>query len=395
MKVISKIEDKRINASNILIEMSIREYLELIEAVIHKNEFQRKRVRSSKTVYALLKEDLKKGCVIPSLVIALPKELDAGNEEYNSDSDSDSDLVNYIKKNKESLLILDGLQRTLTIKDLLDEEASNALVYNKVNNQRIRVELYIGINRLSILYRMLTLNTGQTPMSIRQQIEMLYLDYLGKDIDSIFLIRDKDSKIARNVGEYNFNEIIEGFNAYLDRDPSPMVRNDILDNIKSLENLSSENQNYDLFESYVKAYHKLVFKINELCPSYIELSDEYVENYKSEYFEKTAYKIFKKTQVMSGFGAALGKLVDFGFIKNISEIEDEIKKLALDEPQEFIDRININLVKVKNNSKKIGTAQRDFFMFYFRELFSNEGEFYLDLVKSCDSAYRKYEKQNF
>ena len=50
MKVISKIEDKRINASNILIEMSIREYLELIEAVIHKNEFQRKRVRSSKTV---------------------------------------------------------------------------------------------------------------------------------------------------------------------------------------------------------------------------------------------------------------------------------------------------------------------------------------------------------
>ena len=391
MKVISRINDERINASNVLIEMSIGEYLALIETVVHKNEFQRKRVRSSKTVYALLKEDLKKGCVIPSLVIALPKELDTGNEEYNSDSD----LVNYIKKNKESLLILDGLQRTLTIKDLLDEEASNALVYNKVNNQSIRVELYIGINRLSILYRMLTLNTGQTPMSIRQQIEMLYLDYLDKDIDSISLIRDKDSKIARNVGEYNFNEIIEGFNAYLDRDPSPMVRNDILDNIKSLEKLSSENQNYDLFESYVKAYHKLIVKIDELCPNRFGLSDEYIERYQNEYFEKTAYKIFKKPQVMSGFGAAVGKLVDFDFIKNISEIENKIEKLKLNDPQEFIDKININLVNVKNNSKKIGTSQRDFFMFYFRELFNDETESYLDLVKSCDLAYRKYEKQNF
>ena len=70
MKVISRINDERINASNVLIEMSIGEYLALIETVVHKNEFQRKRVRSSKTVYALLKEDLKKGCVIPSLVIA-------------------------------------------------------------------------------------------------------------------------------------------------------------------------------------------------------------------------------------------------------------------------------------------------------------------------------------
>lgn len=63
---------------------------------------------------------------------------------------------------------------------------------------------------------------------------------------------------------------------------------------------------------------------------------------------------------MSGFGAALGKLVDFEFINNISEIENRIEQLKLDDPQEFIDKMNMNLVKVKNNSKKIGTAQRDF-----------------------------------
>ena len=392
MKIISRIKDERISAINILIEMSIRKYLDLIEEVIDKNEFQRKRVRSSKTVYALLKEDLKKGCVMPPLVIALPEDLDTVSKEYNL---SDNELVKYIEKNKKLLLILDGLQRTLTIKDLLNEEKQNNHISDKVNNQKIRIELYVGINRLSILYRMLTLNTGQTPMSIRQQIEMLYLDYLDNNINGVSLIRDKDNISAKNIGEYDFNQIIEGFNAYLDRDPSPIVRNDILDNIKSLEKLSNENQNYNLFESYVEAYHKLVVKINELCPSNIELSDEYVEKYQNEYFEKSAYKIFKKPQIMSGFGAALGKLVDFEFINNISEIENRIEQLKLDDPQEFIDKMNMNLVKVKNNSKKIGTAQRDFFMSYFRDLFSNESESYLDLLKSCDFTYRKYEKQNF
>lgn len=392
MKIISKIKDERISATNILIEMSVKNYLDLIGEVIDKNEFQRKRVRSSRTVYALLKEDLKKGCVIPPLVIALPEDINTVSEEYDS---LDSDLIPFIEKHKKSLLILDGLQRTLTIKELLGEVSLDNKIYSKVSNLKIRVELYIGINRLSILYRMLTLNTGQTPMSIRQQIEMLYLDYLDKDIDNISLIREKDGKAAKKVGEYNFNEIIEGFNAYLDRDPSPMVRSDILDNIKSLEKLSNENQNYDLFESYVKAYHKLVLKINELCPEQFELSEEYIERYQNELFERSGYKIFQKPQVMSGFGAALGKLVDFDVIKDISEVENKIDRLKLDEPQVFVDKINKNLVSVKNNSKKIGTSQRDFFMFYFRELFNPETDSYLDLVKSCDYAYRKYEIQNF
>jgi hypothetical protein len=95
MKIISRIKDERISAINILIEISIRKYLDLIEEVIDKNEFQRKRVRSSKTVYALLKEDLKKGCVMPPLVIALPEDLDTVSKEYNL---SDNELVEYIEK---------------------------------------------------------------------------------------------------------------------------------------------------------------------------------------------------------------------------------------------------------------------------------------------------------
>lgn len=386
MKAISQIKDGRIDAWNFLLEISIDDYLNLVNDVIDKNDFQRKRVRSSKTVYALLKEDLKLGCIIPPLVIALSN---TAKTDLNMEN-----ISSYVIENKKDLLILDGLQRTLTIKDLLNELSEDSITLDKVKNHKIRLELYVGINRLSILYRMLTLNTGQTPMTLRQQIEMLYMDYLEQQkIPHVSLIRETDSKTARKFGEYNFHEIIDGFNAYLDREPSPMVRSDILDNIKSLEKLSKENQNIDLFESYIQAYHKLLEKILNLSPDEVTLPDEYIE--KNDVFDKTASKIFRKPQVMSGFGAALGKLIDFEVIENIDSSISLIENLVMTDANEFLEKINKYLAEIKKKSKKIGTSQREFFMIYFRILFNNGTDSYLNLTDTCDAAYKKYEQENF
>ena len=111
----------------------------------------------------------------------------------------------------------------------------------KLMDNMIRVEIYVGLNRLGILYRMLTLNTGQTPMSLRQQIEMLYLDYRSTSIDNIDLIRGSEGRVANGISQYNFRDVIEGFNAYLDRDELPIDKADVVENIKSLEKLSTEN----------------------------------------------------------------------------------------------------------------------------------------------------------
>ena len=62
MKLASKIKDGRINATNVLLDMSIKEYLSVARDIIKNNEFQRKRVKSSSTVYALLKKDLRSNC---------------------------------------------------------------------------------------------------------------------------------------------------------------------------------------------------------------------------------------------------------------------------------------------------------------------------------------------
>lgn len=388
MKIASHLYDARIEASNVLVEMSIAEYENLIKNVLRNNIFQRKRVRSSKTVYALLKHDLMRECVIPPVVLALT----SGAEEYNKDAEES--LISQIKESSENLVILDGLQRTHTILDLLDELRTNQdeTGIKKLENAKLRVEIYIGLNRLGILYRMLTLNTGQTPMSLRQQIEILYLDYLGTSIQGVELVREADGKAANKPNQYNFKDVIEGFNAYLDRDELPIDKADILENINSLEKLSKENQSSELFEKYLHALHLFTSKAIELCNS-TEISEEYLEKNNSP-FGKSAIQIFKKPQAMSGFGAAVGKLIDFEIISDIDEVIEIISELEVEDPDEFLEEINNSLDWLKNNTSKIGNAQRTFFSFYFRDIFNADTDSYKNLTEAAKSALRKYQSQN-
>ncbi len=169
---------------------------------MENNEFQRKRVKSSSSVYSLLKSDLQKGCLIPTIFLAL---------EENTQEMTDNEIIQLIQNKKNKLIILDGLQRSYTICDLLNSLKDQPLLIEKVKKNPIRIELYTGINKIGILYRMLTLNTGQTPMSIRHQIEIIYSDYINQDISGVKLIRDIDEFCPYNNGEYNFSDVIEGF----------------------------------------------------------------------------------------------------------------------------------------------------------------------------------------
>ena len=109
-----------------------------------------------------------------------------------------------IIERKNELVILDGLQRTYTLVDLEQEliASGDETSLKSFYGHKIRIEVYVGINRLGILYRMLTLNTGQTPMSLRHQIEMLYLDYSKTPPPGITLIREADNRPTTEISDY-------------------------------------------------------------------------------------------------------------------------------------------------------------------------------------------------
>ena len=115
IRAVSILKDSRINAYNVLFEITIDRYRELTADVLRKNEFQRRRVRSSKTVYSLLKSDLLRKCVIPPVVLAVTTPIGRLADTDNAGFEQ------LLADNAESLVILDGLQRTYTILDLLNE----------------------------------------------------------------------------------------------------------------------------------------------------------------------------------------------------------------------------------------------------------------------------------
>lgn len=387
MKVSSLLYDQRIQATNALFDISIGKYLDLTRGCIDKNQYQRKRVASSKSVYALLRDDIVKGCVIPPIVLALTN--DVGGKTVKEDEASQ-----LVSENSGSLIILDGLQRTYTLMDI--EQGLEGQEKEEFRDKSLRVEVYLGLNKIGILYRMLTLNTGQTPMSLRQQIEMLYSDYIDVGLDGVTFVREVDGAHATAENELNFRETIEGFNAYLERDELPLDRSDLLENIKSLENLSHENASSDLFKDYVLAWQAFYKKAIALCGP-VEFAPERESAENLVPWGKTAAQLFRKPQVMTGFGAALGKLKDREKLENLGAVIklcDGLKLLNQD-PLAFIEKVNSKMYWINKNTKKIGNAQRMFFQFYFRDLFNTESDTYLALDASLDGAMHKLESQLF
>lgn len=369
MKLLSTLPDGRINAKNLLVEITARDYLAIAKDILANNEFQRRRVRSSPTLYSLLKEDLLRGCVIPPIVLAFggdgAAEVQAGDE------------VAFIQAHGRELLILDGLQRTSSMLDLESElQAKNDTdSLNKLYNHVLRLEIYVGINRLGVLYRMLTLNTGQTPMSLRQQVEILYLDYVRVPIGNIRLIREVEETAIDEIGKYSFKAVIDGFNSYLERNELPIDRYDLLESVKSLEKLSKENEQANLFKDFIETYHLFVAKVNELTNGHTFDAD--VLGISGQPFGVDARRIFSKEQSMAGFGAAIAKLRDFEKVGSFDNIKDSIQHIvATHTPVEALSSLLKRLEAIRLSSKKIGNSQRLYFHFYFRELFNPESDAY-------------------
>ena len=383
----SRIYDKRINSTNLYVETTFGEYLEYASKLIDNNELQRRRVRTSKTVYSLLKSDLMKGCVMPPIVLAIT------SNGTISASNTDEEIATFISKNSNEVLILDGLQRTYTLidaaKEIPESEKEKFLQY------KLRLEIYIEINKFGVLYRMLTLNTGQTPMSTRHQLEMLYSGILNTEIEGIKLVTEVQGKANPDDNEFIFRNVVEGFNSYMNRDELPMDRQEMLENIKMLENMSGENIDEDIFKDFLELYIKMFKAMRNVTSDYC-ISEDDLSEYEiiSIPFGDKVSKVFSTSQSMTGFGAAIGIMKDKDIISSFQELEKIIKQIEeKNSGKEWFMVFLKKMDNIRNGSKKIGNAQRMFFQYFYRELFNSESDSFLELEVAVENGYKKYNSQ--
>lgn len=387
MQIMSSIFDKRINSTNLYVETTFGEYLSFAKLIIKNNDLQRKRVKTSKTVYSLLKTDLKRGCVIPPLVLAVTKRnaIDLSNIKG-------EDLLSYIQAHIDETLILDGLQRTYTLIDADTEmSAESHEKYTEFLNFKLRLEIYLEINKFGVLYRMLTLNTGQTPMSARHQLEMLYNDMLNTEIDGVKLVSEVDGTANPSKNEFQFKNAVEGFHSYLNRNELPIDREELLHNIKMLENMAEENVNNDLFGEYLSCYIQVFSALRKSTNDAVLTEDDWdAIGITSRPFGNTVYKVFSTSQALTGFGAAIGRMKDRDIISSFAEINKMATQFEEDPDAEWFDNLLLKLNLIKESAKKIGNAQRMFFHYFFRELFNSDSDSYLNLKEAVENGYRKY-----
>lgn len=372
------IHDNRIDADSYILEMSMGDYYELIKGRLNDNEYQRKRVRNSGSIYELLKQDLIRGCVIPPIVLAFSEKIC-----------NDVDVLDAVMKEKDRLIILDGLQRSYTIKEIVsdNDSACQGALKNK-----IRVELYTGINKLGVLYRMLTLNAGQTQMSVRHQIEIIYSDYKNRcTIPNVRFLTETDGQSPTTLGEYKFRDVVDGFTSYIQRDYLVLDRMDILDNVKNLKSLAKNDKDKNLFDSFISCYHSFVSRINEIVPDTLDNEIQSLNMSKTP-FGTSVIKIFNKSQPLTGFGNAVASLMQAKVISDFEGIKHCVDDINANTVLHGLLTVLSNLNYISTIAKKIGNDQRLYFYQLFKCLFDQNAESYGDLDEAASNAKRQYER---
>lgn len=387
MEILSKpINDGRIEAYNVMTQMTLKEYFELVKDSMDKNDLQRAKVPSSKNIYSLLKEDLVMGCVIPPIVLSIFSVFDA-------DMDDEKQVENYILGNKQKLIILDGLQRTFTIQEIYNAYIHDA--ESSVLDNKIRVEIYLGLNREGVLYRMLTLNTGQTRMSLRHQIEMIYQDLLiNNSEEGLRFIKDTEKDNKKKCEVFYFSEAVDSFTSYLNSDYLQLTREKILVSIETFSDLTKLKNNRDAFVDLLTLYSQFL-AMAERC---LGDREEDIKQWAEEQgikpiFGTNAINIFNKSQSMTGFGAAVAKLLEFETYAEILDISEAFEGIDKQDFYEGTTNLLSYLDWIRNHSSKIGNSQRCYFYYFFRKFLDKDNkETYKKAGAAALEAKKSYER---
>lgn len=362
LKIIGQTKDLRTNTNVLYAEILAKDYIKLVGKDFDKFEIQRKRVDPKK--YTRLKEDIKKGALIPAITLAI---------EFSQVSKYLSliEASNYIKiqeflNNQESIYILDGLQRTFIINDIEEEN-------DQLNNeQKLLLEIWFEEDITHLIYRLIVLNSGQKPMSMRHQVELLFItlkNSLTSDIEDLELYLEKDNSLRSKSRKFAFDRIVNAYYSFLTKSPETDRDNLVVKKLNEDDILSSTetqlNQNYNLFKKYLKIYCELDSEIFRIYSSTEDLS-----SYKNWLSEENTLK---------SFFAAVSKFnIDD---KREARLDKSLEKLIIDLKKaesgvDILDFAQYKKIKEGIDARKsnVGVATRKIIMDGFREYFMNEGE---------------------
>lgn len=381
--ILGQTTDHRTHANVVYCKCSIKEYMDIVGDDFENFSIQRK--RESHRAYKRLKSDLKEGALLPSITLALKHHLVDSAKSLLARPEEFKEFLQ--RKNQAD--ILDGLQRTYLIHDLIREG------HDFPENQEVLLEFWIEGEISRLIYRMIVLNAGQKPMSVRHQIELLFIslkETIEERIDDIEIFVEKDAVRRTQPKKYSLGVIASAYQAFLTRSPE-IDKNDVISGALVQDTIldSSEEEHTAKFSDFID-YFKKIKKIDELAWTHYDTVfneerfnqlNENTDISEEEKIELNELILLKNSRSWLG-----SENVMLGLYSAISQFENTNRRVRVERALDAIsEKINngerdpfglIRYEKFRNeiNPKRtnVGNATRKLILNGFKEFFRDEGE---------------------
>lgn len=382
--VLGQTTDHRTKAKVLYCKCSINDYLKLVGDDFENFTIQRK--RESHKAYKRLKDDLKEGALLPSITLALKPHLVA---EALAVLDNQVELVKFLDQGNLAD-ILDGLQRTYLIKDLVNEG------HEFPNDQEVLLEYWIEGEISRLIYRMIVLNAGQKAMSMRHQIELLFMslkETICREIQDIEIFVEKDGARRTLPNKYSLGVIASAYQAFLTRS-TEIEKNDLVSSalVKDTVMDASEDEHTAKFSEFINHF-KVIKGIDALAwqhyeeqyddELYKQLSlekDDLVDDQKELFEQQGVYKNAKSwlgnDNVMLAIYGSIAQLSNTGRKDRVDLALDKLKQDFENKEPDPLGLVAYERYRSEINPKKsnVGNATRKLLLNGFKEYFRDEGE---------------------
>ena len=378
LNILNIILDNRVNGLSIYATTTVAEYLEWFNKFGMDNKLDEQRpvmkTRSANMIRKRLVEDLKAGAVIPPIVMGFA--LDTELRDVNTDN-----AIQILNEHISEATVIDGMQRTEALKEAYD---GNPMIRSNL----LRIDIWITRDAISLIYRMLVLNTGQTPWDVKRQLEVIHkplIDECRNRVQGIVINVKNDNKRRTKAGEYQASSIVELFLAFSSRKELVNTSDKLADDFTRLDvtEMASIPENAHIFYECIK----MLYLFDVALARYAGNPDDKVDG--DKFYD--GMDIFTNMPAKVGFIVALAQLImgRAGTERNkdakeaaldkisskFTKILDKINGLTDDALVDFISIPVLNEAVRSLSIKKIGNEQRKFFLAGFEAMFKCEDDF--------------------
>lgn len=378
---LDKLNDNRIGCLSLMASLTVFEFIGIVERAYESQGGLRGQRPALKTKTALtirerLVSDLKKGAVVPPVVVGIQC-LDKEILEKFSSIESKEQLIKLISTvPSESISIIDGMQRTTAF---LEAAADDETFFNRSVQ---RIEFWISDNIGSLVYRMLVLNTGQVPWEIARQLETVYSQFLQRLTaelgDGIEVFQRDDERRRRDAAQYQASAIIRLFLSFASRRMEFDLKDKIAEDFARIDTVeaSSHNEFFSLFVDSTKILVALDKMFSKAAPCefshQVRIADgrAIFQSYPAlvGFMTAVAIAVTDEPGFPVNWEEASAKFSDLR--ANISKLLSRLDAMSAEQVRDFI-ALEVLNERLAVRTGQVGRFERDIFYKAFSSLIRN------------------------